>query len=212
MRALYRHHGVAFVAPVVNFMLICLRTVDNRGVYLFPLIVVFLPAWITASIAWSEKGESEALLRSLPLTDREVARAKFGLALAGMALYWLLITATAVLTSMGTGHLVANLIYANAVWGATLLLVAFWYIGIWSVGFHRMAAALVAFIVMDVAATIALLAAVKMTRTYYLHAFSSVWRAPATALWAIPVMLAAALLAYRGLAGVAARARAKGVY
>jgi hypothetical protein len=212
MRALYMHHGPAFVAPVVNFLLICMRTIDNRGTYLFPLVVLLLPAWITASIAWSEKGESEPLLRSLPLTDREVARTKFGLALAGMALYWFLITATAVLTSIGTGHLVANLICANAVWSATLLLAALWYVGIWSVGYHRIAPALVVFIALDVAATITLMAAAKTAGRHYVAAFSDVWRAPAPALWSVPVMLVAALLAYHALLGRAARARASGAY
>jgi len=212
MRALYKHHGPAFVAPVVNFLLICMRTIDNRGVFLFPLVALLLPAWITASVAWSEKGESEALLRSLPLTDREVARSKFGLALTGMILYWLLITATAVFVSLGTGHLAANIICANAVWSATLLLAGLWYVGIWTVGFHRIVPALIAFIAVDVAATTALMAAAKATRVYYVAAFSEVWRAPAAALWAVPVMLTVALLAYRALMGVAARARAKGVY
>jgi hypothetical protein len=212
MRALYQHHGPAFFAPVVNFLVICMRVIDNRDFQVFPVVMVLLPAWITASIAWSEKGESEPLLRSLPRTDREVARTKFVLALTGMGFYWPIITATAVVASVGTAHLTANVIYASVVWCATLFLAGLWYVGIWSVGFHRMAPALVVFIVLDVAATIALMAAARTAGQHYVAAFSDVWRAPATALWVVPVMLAAALLGYWGMLGPAARARARGVY
>ena len=55
----------------------------------FEVLPLFVTVWLTSSVLFSEREESYAFLRTLPVTDRAIVRTKFRLMLAMGAVYWL---------------------------------------------------------------------------------------------------------------------------
>jgi hypothetical protein len=56
------------------------------------MLAFWVPLWLSSSVLWSKRQESYAFLRMLPVTDREIVRAKFGLVLAAAFVYGLFLS------------------------------------------------------------------------------------------------------------------------
>jgi hypothetical protein len=111
----------------------------------FEVVSLFIPIWLSSSVLFSEHNESYAFLRTLPVTDRAIVRAKFGILLSASAAYWLAVTGLTIALSdrMGVGYPTG--VFVTLTWGASLLLAALWQIAIWRFGQPLMTWFIVAF-------------------------------------------------------------------
>lgn len=116
----------------------------------FHVIPLFMPAYLLAAIVSSEKGESYAFLRTLPVADRRIVRTKFGLILASSVVYWLFMTITALARADEGVTDASTLIYVTLVCGATLLLSLCCQLSIWRFGYARPTGVTVVFIALCV--------------------------------------------------------------
>ena len=98
------------------------------------MMAVFVPAWLSSSVLWSKKMESYAFLRMLPVTDREIVRVKFGLALAAAFVYWLILSLLVRAAWGSAWEYPAYVALTNLTCAISLPLVACWYIFHWRLG------------------------------------------------------------------------------
>lgn len=171
------------------------------------MMAIFVPAWLSSSVLWSEKQESYALLRMLPVTDREVVRAKFGLTFAAAFSYWLILS---LLVSWAWGsrwEYPAYMALVNLTCAISLPLAACWYIFSWRFGVSALTVGVIAFLVLDVIATFI----INVDRMNWVGAPGiPVARWLADGPWYLQLcLLFAALAAYCGLMEVAVRVKTK---
>jgi len=100
MFAIARKTSFYYFTHLWTFSLAALFVLRGRGGIL-SMMAILVPAWLSSSVLWSENMESYAFLRTLPVTDREVVRAKFSLALAAAFVYWVILL---LLVSSAWGH------------------------------------------------------------------------------------------------------------
>lgn len=105
-----------------------------RGWHAFEVVPVFMPIWLSGSVLFSERDESYAFLRTLPVTDRAMVRAKFGILLSASAAYWLAFTGVAIALSDRLSFGYPAGVFITLTWGFSLLLAAVWQIAIWRLG------------------------------------------------------------------------------
>src|SRR4030042_4298146 len=82
----YFTHLMTFGFPLYNFVF----NEGRRGYIVF--LTLMAPVWLCSAVLWSERQESYAFLRMLPVRDGAIAQAKLRLGLAGVFVYWLLLT------------------------------------------------------------------------------------------------------------------------
>jgi hypothetical protein len=120
------------------------------------VMAVFVPMWLSSSVLWSERMESYAFLRTLPVTDREIVRAKFGLAFVAAFVYWFFLT-LAVRAAWGFGPaLSAYLTLVNLVCACSLALAGGWYVFRWKFGITPLTVAVVTLIAVGFVAVVVL--------------------------------------------------------
>lgn len=100
----------------------------------FEVVPLFMPIWLSSSVLFSERDESYAFLRAMPVTDRAIVRAKFGILLSASAAYWLVLTGLALAVPAGLDPGWPAGLLVTLTWGFSLLLAAVWQIGIWRFG------------------------------------------------------------------------------
>ena len=171
------------------------------------MLAFWVPAWLSSSVLWSEKQESNAFLRMLPVTDREIVRAKFGLALAATFVYWLILSLFARWAWGFTWEYPVYMALANLACAISLPLVACWYIFYWRFGISALTVGVLAFIVLDIAAVFI----VNVDRGNWVGAPGiPVARWLAEGPWYLQLCLfLIALAAYYGLMQVAVRVKQK---
>ncbi len=171
------------------------------------MMAIFVPAWLSGSVLWSEMQESYRFLRVLPVTDREIVRTKFGLALAAAFVYWLLMSLFVSWAWGSTDEYSAYMALINLTCTLSLPLVAFWYIFGWRFGTPALTVGVIAFIVCDVIGTFV----VNVDRGNWVGAPgipAARWLAEGP--WYLQLFLfVTALAAYYGLMQVAVRVKAK---
>jgi hypothetical protein len=140
----YFTHLCTFCAPAWPALL------KGKGGIL-SMLAIFVPAWLSSSILWSERLESYAFLRMLPVTEREIVSAKFGLALAAASVYWLILYLFAWWAWGSTWEFPIYTALANLTCAISLPLVAGWYILSYRFGISALTVGVIAFIVLDVA-------------------------------------------------------------
>lgn len=116
------------------------------------MLAFWVPLWLSSSVLWSEKQESYALLRMLPVTDREIVRAKFGLVLAAAFLYWLILSLFTWWAWDSTWEYPFYMALANLTCAISLPLAACWYIFSWRFGQSALTVGVLAFIVLGIIA------------------------------------------------------------
>ena len=123
---------------------------------IFSMLAFFIPIWLSSSVLWSERQESYALLRTLPVTDREIVRAKFGLALAATFVYWLILSLFNWWAWNSRWEYPFYMALANLTCAISLPLVACWYIFSWRFGQSALTVGVLAFIALAIIPTFAL--------------------------------------------------------
>jgi hypothetical protein len=86
----------------------------------------------------------------LPVTDGEIVRAKFGLALAMTCVYWLVLSLFTWWAWGTTWEYPIYMALANLACAVSLPLVACWYIFSWRFGTSALTVGVIAFIVLDI--------------------------------------------------------------
>ncbi len=114
------------------------------------MLAFWVPLWLSSSVLWSEKQESYAFLRMLPVTDREIVRTKFGLALAAAFAYWLILTLFTWWAWSSTWEYPFHMALANLTCAMSLPLIACWYIVSWRFGQSALTVGVLAFIVLGI--------------------------------------------------------------
>lgn len=101
----------------------------------FEIIPLFMPVWLISSVVWSEREESYAFLRVLPITDRSIVRTKFMLILSITVVYWLLMEGVT-LARQGSGVAggPSTLTFITLACVYALLLGACFQVGYWRFG------------------------------------------------------------------------------
>ena len=194
-------HLATFSLPPL-FMLL---TGKNRGV--LAVMALWVPAWLSSSILWSERMESYAFLRLLPATDRRIVRLKFGLALGFAAVYWLLMTLLIRATFGASPEFSGYTALADLTCAVSLLLAGGWYLFSWRFGPNALPAAVMVF-VMAVTRSTWIVDVRAILRSSGIEPIAPRWLAegPGILRWAL---LAAALGAYYGLMRLAVRIKEK---
>lgn len=135
----YFIHLMTFGFPLYNF-------VFNEGRRGYLVFMTFMaPVWLCSSVLWSERQESYAFLRMLPVRDGEIARAKLRLGLGGVFIYWLLLSLYTLLAWGASPDFAARFSLINIMIAVTLPLVALCYLGIWRFGARAMTAPILIF-------------------------------------------------------------------
>jgi hypothetical protein len=155
---------------------------------------VFLPLWLSSSVLWSEREESYAFLRTLPVTDREIVRIKFGIILVATVVYWLLMSSLAFLRRGGAESFAALLTFITVICGFSLLLAAGWQVAVWHFGQSIMTRAILAFMGLNFVVAIVFLNSVKRGLTSGPSGLTAIhWIAGAP--WEVQALLCALVLA-----------------
>ncbi len=141
----YFTHLCTFTAPAWPALL------KGKGGIL-SMLAFWVPAWISSSVLWSERQESNAFLRMLPVTDREIVTAKFSLALGATFVYWLLLSLFTWWAWGSTWEYPSYTALANLACAFSLPLAACWYIFYWRFGISALTVGVIAFLVVDIAA------------------------------------------------------------
>jgi hypothetical protein len=208
MSALARKSSQFFITHLCTFAipgLIEITASRNRGILW--VMALWVPAWLSSSVLWSEKTESYAFLRILPVTDREIVRTKFCLVLGFAMVYWIVLNLFFRL-AWGSAPVVSSMqALANLTCAVSLLLAGGWYIFSWRFGASALTVGVMAFIAIVLLGTI-------------IGVFERGIRSPnpgvlfsrqlAEGPWIYQVvMIAAALAAYYGLMRLAVRVKEK---
>jgi hypothetical protein len=109
----------------------------RRGSTVLFALLAFV--WLASSVFWSERSESYAFLRLLPVRDRDVVRAKLALGLVAAFVYWAWLVLLALVSWGVSTEFFARFSLLNLVGSAWPPLVALCYLGIWRRGARTVA-------------------------------------------------------------------------
>jgi hypothetical protein len=150
MFAIARKTSFFFLTHLWTFSLPAFLLLKGKG-GVISMMAIFVPAWLSSSVLWSEKQESYAFLRMLPVTDGEVVRAKFGLAFAAAFAYWLILSLLVLSAWGSTWEYAAYVALVNLTCAISLPLAGCWYIFHWRFGTSALTVGVIAFLVIDIA-------------------------------------------------------------
>jgi len=199
---LYLMHFMTWCGILGRFLLV-------RDWPAFEIIPLFMPVWLASSVVFSEREESYAFLRTLPLTDRRIVRTKFGLILALGTLYWLFMMGAAIVRWDGAQTGPTALVYITIVSAYGLLIVACLQVLLWRFGSSVTTAVIVVFMVLSLVLTIVHTASLKSTPGWPVLIRTGAVEWLAGAPWmSIPVLGVLALLVFYGLLRFGIRVKA----
>lgn len=115
----------------------------RRGGMVFSALLAFI--WLPSSVLWSERGESYAFLRLLPVRDRDVVCAKLGLGLGAAVAYWLWLSLLTLAAWGASPYFLARFSLITLFASSWPPLVALCYLGIWRIGARAMTFPLLTF-------------------------------------------------------------------
>lgn len=208
MSAILRKSSFFFITHFGTFSIPGLATIpgwENPG--MISVLALWVPLWISSSVLWSERQESYSFLRSLPVTDRQVVRTKFGLALGFIVLYWLIL---ALLIRKGWGQSPqydGYMALVSLTCAVAIVLAGGWYVFAWRFGSTALTVAVITLLVIVMLVTMAANIE-RMLKTHGIGILAPSWLAEGP--WIYQVLLfAAALAAYYGLMKLAVRVKEK---
>ena len=197
----YITHLCTFVIPPL-FML-----AESRNRAMLSVMALWIPVWLSSSVLWSERQESYAFLRILPVTDRQIVRTKFGLALGFTAVYWLVVSLFIRAAWGSTPEFVGYMALTSLACAAALVLAGGWLIVSWRFGQSALAGAVMAFVVIGILSTW-LVDVKRRVRAGGIWEITPGWLAEVP--WFYHVLLfAAALAAFYGLMRLAVRVKTR---
>jgi hypothetical protein len=198
----YITHLCTFVVPPL-FMLA--GSLKNRAV--LSVMTLWIPVWLSSSVLWSERQEAYAFLRILPVTDRRIVRAKFGLVLGFAAVYWLVIFVFIRAAWGSTPEYDGYLAWATLACAAALVLTGGWLIVSWRFGQNVLTGAVMAFVAIGILSTW-FVDVKRRVRAGGIGGITPGWLAEAP--WFCHVLLvAAALAAFYGLMRLGIRVKTR---
>jgi ABC-2 family transporter protein len=208
MSAILRKSSFFYITHLCTFCippLAMLAESKNRGV--LAIMALWIPIWLSSSILWSERQESYAFLRTLPVTDRQIVRTKFGLTLGFTVIYWLIVSLFIRWAWGSTPEYAGYMALTSLTCAAALVLAGGWYMFSWQFGPSALSAGVMAFVMIGILAT--WIVDVKRTvRTSGIGTIAPGWLAEGP--WIYHVLLfAAALAAYYGLMQAAVQVKIK---
>jgi len=175
----------------------------------FEIIPLFMPVWLASSVVFTERGESYAFLRALPVTDRRVVRSKFGLILGAGVVYWLFMIAAALIRQDGTSSGPTTLVYITIVSVYGLVIGACVQLLFWRFGASIATGAGIVFMVLSLVLTIVHTASLRFSPGWPVLTRTGAVESLAAVPWlSIPVLGALALLAFYGLLQAGIRVKA----
>jgi hypothetical protein len=138
MLSIVRRSSFFYVTHFLTFSVLPLymAMAGRKGHIVFATLMVFI--WLPSSVLWSERCESYAFLRLLPIRDRDVVRAKLGLGLAAVIVYWAWLTLLTLVSWGVSPEFFARFSLINLLASSWPLLVALCYLGIWRAGARAM--------------------------------------------------------------------------
>jgi hypothetical protein len=154
MPAILRKSSFFFITHLCTFSippLAMLLERRNRG--MLSVMALWVPVWLSSSILWSERQESYAFLRTLPVADRQIVRTKFGLALGFAVIYWLILSLFIRGAWGSTPEYSGYMALASLTCAVSLVLAGGWYIFSWRFGPSVLTAGVMIFVVIGVLAT-----------------------------------------------------------
>ncbi|OGD40582.1 MAG: hypothetical protein A2V45_00320 [Candidatus Aminicenantes bacterium RBG_19FT_COMBO_58_17] len=208
MSAILRKSSFFFITHVCTFsipgMAMLLAHEDRR---MLSVMALWVPVWLSSSVLWSERQESYAFLRTLPVTDREIVRTKFGLALGFAVIYWLFLSLLIRGAWGSTPEYAGYMALASLTCAVSLILAGGWYIFSWRFGPSALTGGVMAFLAIVILAT--WIADVRrMVRTGGIGILAPRWLAEGPWIYQAG-MFAVALAAYYGLMRLAVRVKIK---
>jgi ABC-type transport system involved in multi-copper enzyme maturation permease subunit len=207
MLAIIKKRAPLYISHLVTYSLLGVLQIVSPRPEKFFILGLFVAVWITSSVLWSERDESEALLRTLPVTHREIVTTKFLLALTAMAVYWGIMFTAALRLGAEIGSLSPGLVFISVSWSIALVLAGLWYIAIWFFGMRPMIPIMLVFIVGFCAIGVALLSQTSRGLTVAPHQLTVLGAFVDVPGYVAVIAVALALLAYYGLLQVAVRVR-----
>jgi len=135
MDPILRRSSFYYVMGLITYMSLMGRYMLTRAWPVFEVIPLFVPVWLLGAMSASEYDERYAYLRTLPVPDRQVAKIKFRLILSFTAIQWAMMVAAALFRMSDGIAGPSTLVYVTLVCAAGLLVVACYQIAIWRYGF-----------------------------------------------------------------------------
>jgi len=208
MSAILRKSSFFYITHLCTFCfppLVMLAESRNRGV--LAIMALWIPVWLSSSILWSERQESYAFLRTLPVTDRQVVQTKFGLTLGFTFIYWLIVSLFIRWAWGSTPEYAGYMALTSLTCAGSLVLSGGWYIFSWRFGPSALTAGVMAFVVLGILTTW-IVNVKRMIRSVGIGTIAPGWLAGGP--WVYHVLLfLVALAAYYGLMQVAVRVKKK---
>ncbi len=210
MDPILRRSSFFYITSAVTYLAIMGRYLATRDWSAFEAIPLFMPVWLVSAMTASESDERYAFLRTLPVPDRVIARAKFVIILGSAAFQWILMIAAAT-ARMSEGVAAApTLVYLTLVCLFGLLAAAGFQIGIWRFGFAAMKPVLIVTIVVGILAIVGHLASLRTIDGWPVLSRLGVIEWLGGAPWiSSAALIALASVAYRGLMAVGVRVKAE---
>jgi len=208
MSAILRKSSFFFITHLCTFSVPGLATIpmwENPGI--ISMMALWVPLWLSSSVLWSERQESYAFLRTLPVTDRQIVRTKFGLALGFIVLYWAILILLIRRSWGATPEYAGYMALASLTCAVSIVLAAFWYIFSWRFGVSALTVVVIAVLVIGFIVALAVNLE-RLIRTSGIGILAPRWLAEGPWIYQI-LLFAAALAAYFGLMRVAVRVKEK---
>jgi ABC-type transport system involved in multi-copper enzyme maturation permease subunit len=210
MLSIWRRHAPLYITHMMTFsMMAAGPLLGGWRPHTIVLPGLMLPVWIASSVLWTERNGSEELLRTLPVTSREVVRAKFALLLAAVGVYWLIMSVFGLGMASARGVFGPYLVFASVSCVGSLAVGALCYMGIWFFGRGVMTVVIVLFLVTGayIAVTVARAGALAGYTASQQPLISTFGALPA---YVVGALLALGLMVYYGLGRAAVRVRDAG--
>ena len=209
MDPILRRSSFYYVMGLITYMSLMGRYMLTRAWPVFEVIPLFVPVWLLGAMSASEYDERYAYLRTLPVPDPQVAKTKFRLILSFTAIQWALMVAAALFRMSDGIAGPSTLVYVTLVCAAGLLVVACYQIAIWRYGFPAMAVVFGVSIAAGLVLIIIHLSSLKYNDHWPALSQSGAVEWLARAPWiSSAVLVALALVAYRGLMRLGVRVKA----
>lgn len=146
MLSIVRRSSFFYVTHFLTFSVMPLYIVIAGRSRTIVFMILLAVVWLCSSVLWSERNESYAFLRMLPVSDRDVARAKLGLGLGAAFVYWAWLSLLSLIVAGATPEFLARFSLINLAASAWPPLVALCYLGVWRRGARAMTFPLVTLI------------------------------------------------------------------
>lgn len=175
----------------------------------FEIIPLLMPVWLVSSVVFTEREESYAFLRMLPVTDRRIVRTKSGLLFGAGIVYWLFMVGAAIIRRDGTLTAPSVLVYVTIVSVYGLVMGACVQLVFWRFGASITTGAGIVFMILSLALTIVHMASLHSSPGWPVLSRTGAVEWLASTPWlSIPALGVLALLAFYSLLHAGIRVKA----